>query len=167
MKEVLLFAHPTLGVLGILAAVWLVVEAMNASGQNQVRIRYAAYAVAIFISLTWLAGGYWYTVFYGPEKATILSGPWPWAHNLFMETKEHLFFIPAILALVLPILSAKKLAQNQAARNMVMVVAGLIILNGLAIEGAGAVINYGAKLGFAQAAAAAPSAPAKTAATGE
>ena len=82
------------------------------------------------------------------EKAVILKGPWPWAHNLFMETKEHLFFIPLILALYLPIVAARKLAANAAARAMVMVVATFIILNGLAIEGAGAIINYGAKVAF-------------------
>ena len=31
---------------------------------------------------------------------------------------------------------------------MVMVVCAFIILNGLAIEGAGAIINYGAKVAF-------------------
>ena len=65
-----------------------------------------------------------------------------------METKEHLFFIPLILALYLPIVAARKLAANAAARTMVMVVATFIILNGLAIEGAGAIINYGAKIAF-------------------
>jgi len=63
-----------------------------------------------------------------------------------METTERLFFIPLILALYLPIVAARKLAANAAARAMVMVVATFIILNGLAIEGAG--INYGGKVVF-------------------
>lgn len=153
MKEVILFAHPTFGVLGILAAVWLIVETINATSENQTRTRYAAYSVAICMSLTWLLAGYWYTTFYGAEKAVILAGPWPWAHNLVMETKEHLFFIPGILALVLPIIAVRELSKNRAARSMIMVVAGLIIINSLAIEGAGAIINAGAKAGFAQTAA--------------
>jgi hypothetical protein len=98
--------------------------------------------------LAWLLGGYWYTVFYAPEKAIILKGPWPWAHSFVMETKEHLFFIPLILALYLPIVAARKLAVNKGARMMVMVVATFVILNGLAIEGAGAIINYGVKVAF-------------------
>jgi hypothetical protein len=167
MKEIILFAHPTFGVLGILAAVWLIVEVINAKPENQVRIRYAAYTVAVCISLTWLLAGYWYTTFYGAEKAVILAGPWPWAHNLVMETKEHLFFIPGILALLLPIVAAKTMAQNRAARLMIVVVAGLIVLNGLAIEGAGAIINAGAKAGFAQTAATVQkAAPAQGATTG-
>lgn len=148
MSDIILFAHPTFGVLGIMAAVWTLVEALNASESNQYRIRMAAGAVAICIVFTWLLGGFWYVNYYYADKAVILKGPWPWAHDLFMETKEHLFFIPLILALYLPIVAARKLAANAAARAMVMVVATFIILNGLAIEGAGAIINHGAKIAF-------------------
>jgi hypothetical protein len=148
MSDIILFAHPTFGVLGILAAVWVLVEALNASEANQHRIRLAAAVVTVCIVGAWILGGFWYVNYYYAEKAVILKGPWPWAHSLFMETKEHLFFIPLILALYLPIVAARKLAANAAARAMVMVVATFIILNGLAIEGAGAIINYGAKVAF-------------------
>lgn len=148
MSDLILYAHPTFGVLGILAAVWLLVEALNANEANQARIRYAAYAVAGCIVLAWVLGGYWYVNFYYAEKAVILKGPWPWAHNLVMETKEHLFFIPLILALYLPIVAARKLAANKAARTMVMACAACIIVTSLAVEGAGALINAGAKVAF-------------------
>jgi hypothetical protein len=148
MSDIVLFAHPTFGVLGILAALWVFVEALNANEANQARTYYAALAVAVCMVLAWLIGGYWYTVYYAPEKAIILNGPWPWAHNFVMETKEHLFFIPLVLSLLLPILAAKKLAANKAARTMVMVVATFVVLNGLAIEGAGAIINFGVKVAF-------------------
>jgi hypothetical protein len=141
-------AHPTLGVLGILASVWLLVEAMNASEANQGRIRLAACSVTACMIAAGVLGGYWYVNYYYAEKAIILKGPWPFAHNLFMETKEHLFFIPLILALYVPIVAARKLAINAGSRIMVIVVATFIILNGLAIEGAGALINYGAKVAF-------------------
>ena len=148
MSDIILFAHPTFGVLGIMAAVWILVEALNASEANQGRIRVASYAVTICFIAAWILGGFWYVNYYYAEKAVILKGPWPFAHNLFMETKEHLFFIPLILALYLPIVAARRLASNAAARAMVMVVSAFIILNGLAIEGAGAIINYGAKVAF-------------------
>jgi hypothetical protein len=148
MSDIILFAHPTFGVLGILAAVWILVEALNASEANQGRIRLAAYAVTGCILAAWILGGFWYVNYYYAEKAIILKGPWPFAHNLFMETKEHLFFIPLILALYLPIVAARKLATNSAARAVVMVTATFIILNALAIEGAGAIINHGAKIAF-------------------
>ncbi len=148
MSDIILFAHPTFGVLGILAAVWVFVETLNASPANAARTQLAAFAVTIFIVLAWVLGGYWYVNYYAPEKAIILKGPWPWAHDFFMETKEHLFFIPLILALFLPIAARANLAASRVARTMVLSVAALVVLSGLAIEGAGAVINYGVKVAF-------------------
>jgi hypothetical protein len=148
MSEIILFAHPTFGVLGILAAVWVFVEALNASEGNAARTRTAAIPVAVFIGLAWVFGGYWYVHFYGPEKAIILKGPIPWAHSLIMETKEHLFFIPLVLAFYLPLATRDKLFANMAARTMVLSVAALIALSGFAIEGGGALISYGVKAAF-------------------
>ena len=51
MSDIILFAHPTFGVLGIMASVWILVEALNASEANQGRIRLAAYAVTACIVL--------------------------------------------------------------------------------------------------------------------
>jgi hypothetical protein len=65
-----------------------------------------------------------------------------------METKEHLFFIPLILALYLPIVARNRIYASSGARHMVLAVAALIALNGLAIEGAGAIINYGVKVAY-------------------
>jgi hypothetical protein len=156
LSDLILFAHPTCGVLATLAGVWVIVEALNATEANQARTRRAAFAVAILLCLAWILGGYWYVTYYGDEKAIILKGPWPLAHSVFMETKEHLFFIPLILGLYLPIVAARNLARDRAARAMVVTVAGLIALNALAIEGAGAIINHGAKAALAASAAAAP-----------
>jgi len=91
-------------------------------------------------------GGYWYVNYYPVEKVMILKGPWPFAHNLFMETKEHLFFITAILALLLPVATREKLLANRAARKTVLTVSVLIAVSGLAVEGAGAMIDHGAKV---------------------
>jgi hypothetical protein len=150
VTDIILFAHPTFGVLGILSALWVFVEALNASDSNRTRIRRTALLVPLFLVLAWLLGGYWYVTYYAVDKAVILNGPWPFAHDVFMETKEHLFFVPAILALYLPIVAAANLAVNRGARTMVLVVTALIVLNGLVIEGAGAVINHGAKLALMQ-----------------
>jgi hypothetical protein len=63
-----------------------------------------------------------------------------------METKEHLFFITGILAFYLAIAVRDNLSANAAARKMVMSVAMLIVVTGLAVEGAGAVIDHGVKI---------------------
>jgi hypothetical protein len=146
MSDIILFAHPTFGVLGILASVWVLVEALNASETNRRRTYYASLVAASCMVLALLLGGYWYVTYYAAEKAIILKGPWPFAHNFVMETKEHLFFIPLVLALYLPILTRVNLSAHHAARTMVVTVATLVVLSGLAIEGEGAVINYGVKV---------------------
>jgi hypothetical protein len=137
-------------VVGILAAVWVFVEALNASEANRQRLWISSLVVAVCFVLTWALSGWYYVGFYHTDKAIILKGPVPWAHSFFMETKEHLFFIPLILALYLPLVARLKVAANQAARAMVLVVSGLIVLNGLALEGAGAIISWGAKTALTQ-----------------
>jgi hypothetical protein len=151
LSDVLLLTHAALGGTGIFAAIWVFVETLNASELNAVRINRAAWATALFMGLAWMAGGYWYTHYYPADKAVILKGPWPWAHSLFMETKEHLFFLTLILAFYLPIACADRPHLNAAARRMVLTVAALIVLTGLWIEGAGAIINHGAKIALARA----------------
>ena len=106
--------------------------------------------VAVCMSAAWICGGYWYVHFYPAEKALILQGPWPFAHNFFMETKEHLFFVTAILALLLPIATREKVYSNPSARKLVLSVAGLVAIAGLAVEGAGAVIDHGVKVALLQ-----------------
>jgi hypothetical protein len=148
LSDVILFAHPTFGVLAILASVWVLVELLNASPVNRSRARNAALLVSVCIIAAWILGGFWYVNFYYAEKAVILKGPWPWAHNIIMETKEHLFFIPLVLALYLPIVMRDDFVRNLTARYMAMAVAVMIIGSSLAIEGAGALVNAGAKVAF-------------------
>jgi len=149
VSDIILLAHPIFGVLGIISAVWVFVEALNASPANAQRTRTMAYAVAVFTIIAWVLGGYWYVNYYAGDKALILAGPLPWAHSFMMETKEHLFFMTLVLALLLPITARANLASNRSARVMVMAVAILVALSGLAVEGAGALINFGAKVALA------------------
>jgi heme/copper-type cytochrome/quinol oxidase subunit 4 len=151
-SDVILMAHATFGVLGTLAALWVFVEALNANEGNAQRTQTAAYLVAAFMASACVVGGYWYVRFYPADRAMILKGPWPFAHTIFMETKEHLFFITLILALYLPIAAGDQLHSNASARKMVLAVALMIVLTGLAMEGSGAIINHGAKLAFLHAA---------------
>jgi hypothetical protein len=146
MSDVILLGHATFGILGTLSALWVFVEALNAREENATRIRTGVTAVPICLSVACILGGYWYLHFYPAEKAIILQGPWTFAHNLFMETKEHLFFITLILALYLPIAAAEKLYANASARTMVLCVALMIVITGMAIEGAGAIVDHGVKV---------------------
>ena len=145
-SDIILLAHASFGVLGSLAALWVFIETLNARPESAGRMRTAALIGAIAMGAAWILGGYWYVNFYPAEKAMILKGPWPFAHNIFMETKEHLFFITGLLSFYLVIAVRDKVYANPAARKMVLSVSMLIVLTGLAVEGAGAVIDHGVKV---------------------
>jgi hypothetical protein len=145
-SDIILLAHASFGTMGCMAALWVFVEALNARPSNAVRLQRAALLTAACMAAAWICGGYWYVHFYPAEKLLILKGPWPFAHNLFMETKEHLFFITGILAFLLPIATRERLYPDGPSRKLVLSVAGLIVITGLAVEGAGAAINHGVKV---------------------
>src|ERR1700682_448283 len=145
-NDLILLAHPTFGALGILAAAWLFVEAINAQNGNRRRIQIASLATAGFVWAAYLVGGYWYVMFYADDKTRILAGPWPFAHNFFMETKEHVFLGLLLLATFLPIAAFNNVVVSKGARNLVLWSAAFVVLIGLAMEGAGAFVSMGVKV---------------------
>lgn len=148
MNELILMAHVSFGVACVLASVWVFVDVLNVSDANLARIRKVSCAAAVFMWAAFIVAGYWYVVFYKADKAVILKGPWPFAHNFFMETKEHLVIILLMLATYLPIAAAGNLAASPAARRVVLWVAGMVVMLALMMEGDGAVIAMGVKMGL-------------------
>jgi hypothetical protein len=146
MIEIILMTHVLFGMLCIIATVWLFVDALNATEANQARIKVLSLGVAVTMWISFLIAGYWYLVYYAPDKAIILKGPWPFAHKFFMEMKEHVVIMLLLLTTFLPIVAFKNLAANKAARKVVLWVAGLIGLIGIAMDGAGALIAMGVKV---------------------
>jgi hypothetical protein len=145
-SDVILMTHVLFGMLCIVTSVWVFVDVLHASEANQARIRTMSLAVALFMWLAYLIGGYWYVTFYSTDKALILKGPWPFAHNFFMEMKEHVALMLLLLATYLPIAASNNLFSNKFARSVVLYVAGLIVLIGMALDGYGAIIGMGAKV---------------------
>ncbi len=141
-------AHVLFGVACIIATVWVFVDVLNASETNLARIRKMSCAAAVFMWLAFLIAGYWYVFSYAVDKAIILKGPWPFAHSFFMETKEHLVIMLLLMVTYLPIAAANNLPANRDARRVVLWVAGMIVLLGLMVEGHGAIIAMGVKVGL-------------------
>jgi hypothetical protein len=138
--------HPTFGVLAMIAAVWVFVETLNTGPANAIRIRLASVLVAVFMWLAYIAGGYWYVLFYAADKAIIKAGPWPFAHSFIMETKEHVFLMLLLLATFLAIVAYGEAARQRATRTVVLWSSALIVFMVLAMEGAGAFISMGVKV---------------------
>jgi hypothetical protein len=146
MNEIILMAHVLFGVACIVTTVWVFVDVLNTNETNLNRIKWMSRAAAIFMWLAFLIGGYWYVVFYPADKAIILKGPWPFAHEYFMETKEHLVIILLLLVTYLPIAASNNLAANKEACRLVLWMAAIIPLLGLMIEAHGAIIAMGVKV---------------------
>jgi hypothetical protein len=148
MKEILLMTHVMLGVLSILVSLWVFVDALNASEGNLERIRLLSRFVPVVMTAGFLVAGYWYVNLYPADKAIILNGPWPFAHDFFMETKEHLVLMLLLLTAYLPIVASANLALNHDARRLTLWVSALIVLMGLLMEAEGGVISMGVRMGL-------------------
>lgn len=148
MSHIILLTHALTGMLFIFACVWVFVETLNSSESNTSRIRAACYAAAAFLWATIFIGGYFYVLLYAPDKALILKGPWPFAHKFVMETKEHVLLMLIPMATFLPVIASNHLPSNPGARKLLLWVSGLAVAIGVGMEGAGAIISMGAKLGL-------------------
>ena len=146
MSYFFLMSHAVLGSLLGLLGVWLFVDVLNAKEENQARIRQVSLVIAIVMWVTYLLAGYFYVKDYGVDKAFILKGPWPYAHDFFMESKEHVVMMLLMLATYLPIAAYNNLAANKGARRNVLWATALLILTTLAMEGAGAMISMGVRV---------------------
>ena len=148
MNEFILMAHVLFGVACLVTTVWVFVDVLNVTEANLNRIRRLSSAAAAFKWIAFLIAGYWYMSFYPADKAVILKGSWPFAHNFFMETKEHLAILLLLLATYLPIVAAGDLVGSKAARRVVLWVAGMVALLALLMESEGAIIAMGVKVGL-------------------
>jgi hypothetical protein len=148
MAEIILMGHVLFGVACLVTTVWVFVDVLNVSETNLARIQKMSWAAAAWMWMAFLVAGYWYVFFYRADKAIILKGPWPFAHNFFMETKEHLVIMLLMLVTYLPIAAAGNLWVNKDARRVVLWVAGMVVLLALMMEGDGAVIAMGVKVGL-------------------
>jgi predicted membrane channel-forming protein YqfA (hemolysin III family) len=146
MNQLILMTHVFFGMACLVAAVWIFVDVLHASTTNQARIRWMSRAAAAAMWIAFLVGGYWYVVDYKADKDVILKGPWPLAHNYFMETKEHFVITLLLLATYLPIAASNNLAANREARRLVLCVAALVAALALMAEGHGAIISMGVKV---------------------
>jgi|ERR1035441_2111788 hypothetical protein len=148
MNELVMMAHVLFGVGCLVTTLWVLVDVLNVSESNLARIRKMSCAAAVFMWLAFLIAGYWYVVFYKVDKAVILKGPWPFAHNFFMETKEHLVIMLLMMVTYLPIAAANNLSASKEARRVVLWVAGMVVFLALMVEGHGAMIAMGVKMGL-------------------
>jgi hypothetical protein len=129
----LIAPHVVLGELAVLAFLWVIVEVIRGpSGAGILRAKGASVVGVLAIFGEWVLAGTYYTVYYGKNvKPAILGGPWPWAHGIFTEAKEHIYLFLPFLSVVLLALVWQYgglMKENRSARFTVYGVAGISIL---------------------------------------
>lgn len=147
-KPVLIGLHLGFAILGIDAFLWLLGK-LKDGGSRKSAIVTAAVGVGAFIA-SWLAGGYYYVVYYGTlVKPIIKTGAAPWVHNIVMETKEHifLFIIPLAMTIFFITLLNEEEINRFHLRRVTMWLTGLIAGLGLLIGAMGFAISAAARWG--------------------
>ena len=112
MRDEALYIHILLGVLSIIfAATILYGMKKKASWVKPLSMITAA--------MNWLVlvpAGFFYINFYPATKTLIKAGAWPWAHSIFMETKEHWGLLLPVIATVAAVLVVQN-RENESRRG--------------------------------------------------
>lgn len=148
-KPVLIGLHLGFAILGIDAFLWLLGEYV-ANTESVRRKVWAAILGCVGFAVSWIVGGYYYLTYYGKlVKPTILSGLAPWAHDIAMEAKEHifLFVVPLALTALFVAMIDRTTLEQSGLKKPAMWLAGLLPALGLLIGLMGYVISAAARWG--------------------
>ena len=144
--------HSLTGGSSALLFLWIIIEMQNPGPKSLNRARLAGYLGALLtVTGCWIIGGYNYLTAYRENiRGIILSGPQPWAHEIIMETKEHVFlFLPMVsilLALGLYSINPGLMSEDQV-RRAVFVTAALALFMVVLMLVMGSVLSNAALIG--------------------
>lgn len=145
MINPLIGIHIGLGELGIIAFLWVFVELLNPSPARIKRAKIASVIGVVSFILAWVSGGAYYLTEYGEVvKPLIKTGPAPWAHYIFTETKEHVFlFLPFIAAFASGLLfTVEDVKKNKKA---LLIISATVVILGFSMAAMGYLISSGAR----------------------
>lgn len=114
LQTISLVVHVVAGVVGVIAAYTILIEILRREPQVKKLVTASVFSLVGYL-LSWVSGGYYYLTFYGSQvKPLILNGPYPLAHSIFTEAKEHVFiFLPLIAAVTCLLVCANKAKLTQ------------------------------------------------------
>jgi hypothetical protein len=145
----LILGHATLGMMAGFLLVFVFAEIHHASEANLMRIRYLGTTGVILAYAGIYFGLDFYLNSYGDDKAIIKSGDWKWAHSYFTETKEHIMILGIfILFITLLVLWRTEPHKDPQVKKLLYVLVGSLFLGAIFLEGWGAIMAYGLKVGL-------------------
>ncbi len=103
----------------------------------------SSFLSAIFFLISWLTGAYYYVTYYGGAvKPRILAGAYPWAHQVMMESKEHIFLLIPFLVIAVWLTSRALQGTGDARLKVaVSVAAGMALALGTLVAAAGILVS--------------------------
>lgn len=147
METSLIGLHAMLGEMGGMLFIWVFVELLNPTTGRLKRAKIVSLLGVVLLFLSWAVGGFYYVEFYGSlVKPVIKSGPQPWAHSVITETKEHVFILLPILALLVYGLIKNYQSQLLTDRKLqvaLLVLVGLVVLITFSMAGMGYMMSSG------------------------
>ena len=142
-------AHAAAGEIGALAFLWVLIELANRQERGYLRAKWVSLGGFILLFTSWFLSGTYYLTHYGNiVKPVIKGGNLAWAHNVIMETKEHVFIFIPVLALVafLLILSFPKWStDSKIPRKSIYAICISIVSLGFGMVGLGYIISAAAR----------------------
>ena len=135
LLQFLLIGHIIFGLLGIILFYILLMALLKPLNSNKIKSlkKYSFFGFLSFV-LSWLFGGHYYVIYYGAfVKPIIKKGAYPWAHSIFMETKEHIFlFLPfaALITVFIFYFLGEELEKKPAIKKAVLLLSSVIVIIG-------------------------------------
>src|SRR3989344_7882415 len=148
-KPVLIGLHLGFAIIGIDAFLWLLWKFRSNNSSQKNGTKTALVGVISFI-FSWIAGGYYYVVFYGAlVKPIIKTGMAPWANNVVMEIKEHIFSFIIPLAMTVFFITLLKMEEIEQFKlhRLVCWLSGTVAVLGLLIGVMGFIVSAAARWG--------------------
>lgn len=157
-NEWMILVHATFGSLATLSSVWMYTELLHVKEGNAQRIKYLGVAIPILVWLSYIVGGWYYVYDYSSLDKYIIQGstdlgfagsPWLFAHAFFTETKEHFFLLGTFLAVFLLILTFRtQFVTDPSSARLMRFIVGILVIGGIVMEGWGAIMAMGVRLGM-------------------
>ena len=127
MRDIVLYTHIIIG-LSLIALPIIILL------QTQKKSTWLKPLSALTAALSWLLllpSAYLYILFYPATKTLIKAGSWPWAHSIFMETKEHWgLLLPIIATVAAGLVYSGKIKESKKWWRLLMILSILIGIMG-------------------------------------
>ena len=122
MRDLLLYLHIIAGLSIIIFPIVILLQDKKSTWLKPLS--------AITAAISWLLllpSGKLYLTFYPATKTLIKAGSWPWAHSIFMETKEHWgILLPIIATTAAFLVFSGKAKESRKWWILLMILAALI-----------------------------------------